>query len=211
MRPIIDSWKPLQVLTQNNVLIVQKPELKKKLRLLLKRKCNLSVNIALTGTPGTGKTTLSGKLKYNIVSINDFYENISDGKDSEGNWLIDLEKLNDVIDTKNKLKNVYEGHVSHYLDNIDIVVVLRCNPNELKNRLNSRNYNDEKIKENLEAEALNIISDEAIEQYGEDNVFEIDTSTNEINNCAEMMVNIINGNIKSNKRIDYSETIMDWY
>ena len=88
---------------------------------------------------------------------------------------------------------------------------MRCNPNELKNRLNSRNYNDEKIKENLEAEALNIISDEAIEQYGEDNVFEIDTSTNEINNCAEMMVDIINGNIKSNKRIDYSETIMDWY
>ena len=42
---------------------------------------------------------------------------------------------------------------------------MRCNPNELKNRLNSRNYNDEKIKENLEAEALNIISDEAIEQY----------------------------------------------
>ncbi len=169
------------------------------------------MNIALTGTPGTGKTTLSGKLKYNIISINDFYEDISDGKDSEGNWLIDLEKLNDVIDTKNKLKNVYEGHVSHYLDNIDIVVVLRCNPNELKNRLSSRNYNDEKIKENLEAEALNIISDEAIEQYGEDNVFEIDTSTNEINYCAEMMVDIINGNIKSNKRIDYSETIMDWY
>ena len=122
-----------------------------------------------------------------------------------------IEKLNDVIHTENKLKNVYEGHISHYLDNIDIVVVLRCNPNELKSRLNSRNYNDEKIKENLEAEALNIISDEAIEQYGEDNVFEIDTSTNEINNCAEMMVDIINGNIKSNKRIDYSETIMDWY
>ena len=79
------------------------------------------MNIALTGTPGTGKTTLSGKLKYNIISINDFYENISDGKDTEGNWLIDLEKLNDVIDTKNKLKNVYEGHVSHYLDNIDTV------------------------------------------------------------------------------------------
>ena len=44
-----------------------------------------------------------------------------------------------------------------------------------------------------------------------DNVFEIDTSTNEINNCAEMILDIINGNIKSNKRIDSSETIMDWY
>ena len=169
------------------------------------------MNIALTGTPGTGKTTLSGKLKYNIISINNFYKNISDGKDAEGNWLIDLEKLNDVIHTENKLKNIYEGHVSHYLDNIDIVVVLRCNPNRLKERLELREYSQEKINENMEAEALNIISEEAIEICGYEKVFELDTTELSLDDSVAKIEDIISGNIKTNKRIDYSETIMDWY
>ena len=169
------------------------------------------MNIALTGTPGTGKTSLSQLLDLNTLSINDYYPKISNGKDIEGNWLVDIDKMNKEINVSNFSNTIFEGHTSHFLDGLDAVIVLRCHPDILKERLGSRNYNDEKIKENLEAEALNIISDEAIEQYGEDNVFEIDTSTNEINNCAEMMVDIINGNIKSNKRIDYSETIMDWY
>ena len=45
------------------------------------------MNIALTGTPGTGKTSLSSKLDYNLVSINDYYSEISNGKDKEDNWL----------------------------------------------------------------------------------------------------------------------------
>ena len=32
-----------------------------------------------------------------------------------------------------------------------------------------------------------------------------------IEESIEKLKNIINGNIKSDKRIDYSETIMDWY
>jgi len=190
---------------------VQKLEQRKKLKLLLKRKCNLSVNIALTGTPGTGKTSLSSKFDCNLVSINDYYAEISNGKDEEDNWLIDLEKLNEIIVTKNHSNTIFEGHVAHFLKNIDKIIVLRCHPEQLKKRLSSRNYSDEKIRENMEAEALNIICEEAIESYDEKNVFEIDTSTMTIEESIEKLKNIMNGNIKSNKRIDYSETIMDWY
>ena len=169
------------------------------------------MNIALTGTPGTGKTSLSNKFDYNLVSINDYYAEISNGKDEEDNWLIDLEKLNEIIVTKNHSNTIFEGHVAHFLKNIDKIIVLRCHPNELKKRLSFRNYSDEKIRENMEAEALNIICEEAIDLYDEKNVFEIDTSTITIGKSVEKIGDIINGNIKSNKRIDYSETIMDWY
>jgi adenylate kinase len=81
---------------------------------------------------------------------------------------------------------IIEGHLSHLcnIDTNDInkdisvdfkVLVLRLNPNILQNRLQSRNYSEKKIHENLEAEALGVCSVEAYENHGE-NVNEIDTS-----------------------------------
>jgi len=169
------------------------------------------VNIALTGTPGTGKTSLTSRLEHNIVSINNHYPKISNGKDEEGNWLIDLEKLNEVISVEKDSSTIFEGHVSHFLKNIDMTIVLRCNPKNLKERLKSREYTEKKVKENMEAEALNIITEEAIEICGEKNVFELDTTSMSIGESVAKLKDIISGNIKSDKRIDYSETIMDWY
>ena len=169
------------------------------------------MNIALTGTPGTGKTTLSKKLNYNIVSINQSYPEISDGKNENGDWLINLDKLLDIIEVAKYNNTVFEGHVSHFLENLDLIIVLRCQPSKLQERLEERNYNQEKIRENIEAEALNIISEEAIDSYGEEKVFELDTSSSDLDESVNLLNDIINGNIKSNKRIDYSETIMDWY
>ena len=63
----------------------------------------------------------------------------------------------------------------------------------------------------MEAEALNIISQEAVNEYGEKMVYELDTTSSNLNESKTLLENIINGNIKFNKRIDYSETIMEWY
>ena len=63
----------------------------------------------------------------------------------------------------------------------------------------------------MEAEALNIISQEAVNEYGEKMVHELDTSSSKLNESKTLLENIINGNIKLNKRIDFSETIMEWY
>ena len=169
------------------------------------------MNIGLTGTPGTGKTTISKTLDCNLISINDYYPDISNGKDFEGNWLIDLEKLNEVIDVTQYSNTIIEGHVAHFLSSLDLVVVLRCHPDKLTERLALRDYSEEKIRENVEAEALNIISDEAFELYKEGKVFELDTTLSDLTKTIDLFNEIMNGNIKSNKRLDYSETIMSWY
>ena len=48
-------------------------------------------------------------------------------------------------------------------------------------------------------------------EYGEKMVYELDTTSSKLNESKTLLENIINGNIKLNKRIDYSETIMEWY
>ena len=169
------------------------------------------MNIALTGTPGTGKTTLSRLLDFSVISINDYYPKISNGKDTEGNWLIDIDKMNKEIEVSSFSNTIFEGHTSHFLESLDVVVVLRCHPDKLKERLVVRKYNEEKLRENLEAEALNIISEEAINEYGERKVYELDTTSLDLKESKILLENIISGNLKLNKRIDYSETIMEWY
>ena len=45
----------------------------------------------------------------------------------------------------------------------------------------------------------------------DEKVFELDTTELSLDDSVAKIEDIINGNIKTNKRIDYSETIMDWY
>ena len=190
---------------------MQKLEQRRKQKLLQRRNYNLSVNIGLTGTPGTGKTTLARLLDFNTISINNYYPKISAGKDMEGNWLVDIDKLNREINVSNFSNTIFEGHTSHFLDGLNAVIVLRCHPDELKKRLIIRKYKEEKLIENMEAEALNIISQEAINEYGERKVYELDTTSSKLNDSKTKLERIISGNIKLNKRIDFSETIMEWY
>ena len=51
------------------------------------------VRYALTGTPGTGKTTISKLLDQNIIVLSDYYKDFSEGKSESGNGLLILIKL----------------------------------------------------------------------------------------------------------------------
>jgi adenylate kinase len=169
------------------------------------------VRCALTGTPGTGKTSISKLLNTKIVHLSDYYEASSEGKTNSGEWLIDLDKLNNLVKKLELDEVFYEGHTSHTLDNLDMVILLRCDPSILKDRLATRNYSEEKINENLEAEALNIIYDEALENITADKIFQLDTTNRTPQENAKNLVEFMNGNIKLDENFDYSERIMEWY
>ncbi len=136
------------------------------------------MKIAITGTPCTGKTTiakaLARELGYEYVNLNKLAEKEGAfvGFDEEmKSRIVDVEKLKKVV---KKLKGnvVLDGHFSHYFD-VDLIVVLRCRPDVLLKRLKKRyKGNRKKIKENLDAEILGVITSEVIGKR----FFEVDSS-----------------------------------
>ncbi|MBN2066497.1 MAG: adenylate kinase family protein, partial [Candidatus Thermoplasmatota archaeon] len=140
--------------------------------------------VALTGTPGVGKSAVSQMLKvkgYTVVDINavvseyHLYSSIDAKRNSK---IIDFKKLNAHIEETYAQQDlvILDSHVSHLINGVDKVIILRCHPTNLQQRLSTRQWNMEKIKENVEAEVLDVILCEAVEHHAKSNIFEIDTT-----------------------------------
>ena len=166
---------------------------------------------ALTGTPGTGKTTISKVLNKKILHLSELYSESSEGKTTSDEWLVDIEKLNQVFHKKKGDNFIVEGHLSHTLKDVEKVIVLRCDPNVLKSRMEKRNYSESKIRENLEAEAIGIIYSEAIEMFDRSKVAQLDTTNYTSEQAAGILKQFFEGKVKLDETIDYSERIMGWY
>ncbi len=177
---------------------------------------------ALSGTPGTGKSTISALLQkegYTIVSLNELAMNqgFVTGIDTERNSkIIDIDGLNDYIDEYYKTDDLIfiEGHASHLLKTADKVIILRCHPNKLKSRLEKKGWKQEKIKENIEAETIDVILCETVELHPEENIFEINTTNKNIKSVLSSIVEIVKSNFESTKKykigkIDWSEEILN--
>ena len=164
--------------------------------------------IAITGTPGTGKSILCDYLEkkgYTILRLNEIAlkNKFISGFDKKRNcYIIDVDKLSKYIKDKYKdYKGIIflDGHLSHLLENLDKIIILRTNPVELKKRLTLKGWNFEKIRENLEAEILDIITVETLEKYPVARVYEIDTTDKKPQEIANIVHNIIYGKFKNNK------------
>ncbi|MUV61697.1 adenylate kinase family protein [Halobacterium sp. CBA1126] len=136
------------------------------------------MRVAVTGTPGTGKTTATEHLDtaLEVVHLNDvideegLYTEVDEARDSK---VADLDAVRDYLEGRDDV--LVESHLSHLLD-ADRVVVLRCAPGELERRLVERGEPTEKAEENAESEALDVILSEAVQRHGREHVYEIDTT-----------------------------------
>jgi|Deesub1362B_J571_1020462.scaffolds.fasta_scaffold00096_76 adenylate kinase len=147
--------------------------------------------VALTGTPGVGKSTVAKILRqrgYEVESVSELAEKLDCIIGEErGSRIVDINSLADKIEREGF--RIIEGHLSHHL-NPDIAVVLRCNPKILKKRLSRKGWAEEKILENLEAEITDVILMEAMDVK---NIYEIDTSRMGAEEVANAVDRIING------------------
>jgi adenylate kinase len=172
--------------------------------------------ILITGVPGVGKTTiaslLSERLKGVHVDLSELAlaEGLVTGYDSKRETsIVDLERaktrLMEIID-EGKDPLVIEGHFSQDIvppDGVSTVFVLRRAPWRLKGELETRGYNPEKVKENVEAELLDVCLIEAIEAYGKEKVCELDTTGIEANDIIETITSVLRGERSCEIGIDW--------
>jgi adenylate kinase len=159
----------------------------------------------ITGTPGTGKSLVGTQLARRGHTVVHLTATI-------GPYVIDDDKERDalIIDVDRwaaefvPVDGFVEGHLAHLLA-CDLIVVLRCRPDELKKRLSRRKYRKAKIRENADAEAIDVCLIETVEKFSPDQILELDTTARDAISCADQIERFEKGEIPADfGHIDWS-------
>ncbi len=161
--------------------------------------------IAITGTPGTGKTKVSSglakilraklKTKFKVLHLNDIvlknklWSSIDEKRKSKN---VDMAKLRKFIslEIKKHPDIIIESHLAHHFK-ADVVFVLRTKITELRRRMEKRKWGEAKIEENLNVERLNALLGEAWDIHGRKKCVEIDTTDKTPEKAAREMAEFI--------------------
>lgn len=130
--------------------------------------------IIISGTPCTGKTTLSRriakKLGFKHLDVSKLIKanKIAERYDNKRKcYVVDVKKLNKLLIEKIKEypNLVIDSHLSHYLPKkyADLCIITKCDLKILEKRLKKRKYNNNKIRENLDCEIFDICLNESKE------------------------------------------------
>jgi adenylate kinase len=148
------------------------------------------LKIILSGTPGVGKHTIATILsslfdKVRIVDINKIIlsENLLVSS-QRGNHDVDIQKSFDfltlLLSNKEYQDSIIVGHLAPYVIDpllVDLVVILRRSPYELRKIYEDRSYSQTKICDNMVAEILGIISHDALKNFELSKLSELEITT----------------------------------
>lgn len=183
--------------------------------------------LIVSGTPGTGKTTVSQNLlnnfKSKVISLNELAisEKLIIKYDMERETSVINEKklvrhIIKLIERYNKLDLEYLIIESHFSDivpsqYINYVIILRCDPDELCVRLKERGYKKEKIRENVQSEILGNSANYFLNKQLNKPILEIDTTNNSIDVITKTITKILTGMVDVNEyiigKIDWLEKL----
>jgi len=171
------------------------------------------MRFAVTGTPGVGKTSACSHVKsLPVMHVNDLVEQLHmvSGYDRKRKTKeVDVSKLAKAV-ARIEGDMIIEGHFSHLLDP-DVAIVLRCSPKVLEKRLRKKGWDERKIMENVEAEAVDVILIEALENVPE--VCEIDTTKKKPVQAARDIDKIVAGEREKYRvgNVDWSGEVLSWF
>ena len=171
--------------------------------------------VAVTGTPGTGKTSaceILARRGYVVVDLDDVAR--------QGGFIVgrDEPRQTDEVDVDALRENLrvpakiafLRSHYAHRMA-VEMAVVLRCSPAVLRRRLESRGWPPDKVRENVEAEAIDVITQEAVDRIP--HVYEIDTTATTPSQTADAILGILQGKTEGREpgHVDWSAEVLSWY
>ncbi|KAL3866471.1 hypothetical protein ACJMK2_043766 [Sinanodonta woodiana] len=144
-------------------------------------------NVLITGTPGTGKTTLGAELAQrtglNYINVGDLakQEELYEGWDAQYQCPILNEDrvIDELEDTVGPGGNIVDYHGCDFFPErwFDIVFVLRTDNTILYKRLEQKGYTGKKLEDNIQCEIFQTILEEAVDSYKKDIVHELPSNT----------------------------------
>jgi adenylate kinase len=168
----------------------------------------MKIVVAITGTPGTGKTTISrmvaGKLgSCELISANDLVKEkgLYTGHTKDGEIIVDMRKLGSEIGRRIRSSSsdaiIIEGHLLCDIRvNGAVAIVIREHLGTLLDRMEKRGYGRKKIEDNIVAEAIDYCGVNAMGNYTE--VYEIESGAV----AVDQILRIIKGGRPKNKDIE---------
>ena len=162
--------------------------------------------ILITGTPGTGKTTvsmlLSGELHGEQIELTRLVREggLSQGWDeTRATTIVDIKALRialaNIIEAAKKTV-IVDGHYSPDVvprEEVTLTVVLRRAPWVLHKELRARGYSPRKIRENIEAELLGTCLVDALAVQDSGRICEIDTTGITPEETVELIIAALDG------------------
>jgi adenylate kinase len=165
------------------------------------------LRLAITGTPGTGKTALSTALEglFEVIELEKIAEELDllGEVDDDDSRPLDVEELVKKLDwQKPQSPIIIEGHLSHLLP-VDAIIVMRCHPEVVDARLSARSYSVQKIQDNVEVEML---GGPWFEIPDDIPVLELDSGSYPSSELSEIVVEWLVSDMSPNRPAE----VMDW-
>ena len=171
--------------------------------------------LAVSGTPGAGKTSLCTALAeagWQVLSLADLAQThgcLGPVDEDDGAAPIDVHRLAETWEAPNDGRWLVDGHLAHLLE-VDGIVLLRCHPERLRERLTARGYTSRKIQANVEWEMTAGHWAELVEFEVDLPLLELDASTDDEQALSGRVNAWVEGGMEGAPLMEQAPDSIDW-